>query len=116
MIEICRLTKRQVDPSNKEKIPAQLEQIKVFSLAVGHGIGSVDFVECIGEIEENAYEEMLKSCGKYASFKLGNLSKYFELEVFPEHAQQLVTEMPDCFLKEQFLSLKEGYIVIRKKI
>lgn len=116
MIEICRLTKRQVDPSSKKKMPIPLEQIKIFSLAVGHGIGSVDFVECVGEIEDSAYDEMLKSCEKYATFKLGNLSKYFEIEVFPEHARKLVNEMPDCFLKEQFLSLQEGYIVIRKKL
>ncbi len=116
MIEICRLTKRQIDPSSKKKLPTPLEQVKIFSLAVGHGIGSVDFVECVGEVEENAYEKMIESCGKYASFKLGNLSRYFEIEVFPEHAQKLVKEMPDCFLKEQFLSLQEGYIVIRKKI
>ena len=116
MIEICRLTKRQIDPGSKKKLPPQLEQIKVFSLAVGHGIGDVDFVECIGEIEDDIYEKMLESCGEYASFKLGNLCKYFEIDVFPEHAQKLVDEMPDCFLKEQFLSLKEGYIVLRKKI
>ena len=116
MIEICRLTKRQVDPSSKEKLPSQLEQVKIFSLAIGHGIGKVDFVECVGEIEEEDYDEMLKSCGKYARFKLGNLSKYFEIEVFPEHAYKLANEMPDCLLKEQFLDLREGYIVIRKQI
>ena len=116
MIEICRLTKRQVDPSSKKELPKELEQIKIFSLAVGHGIGDVDFVECIGEIEDDVYNEMLKSCGKYANFKLGNLNKYFEVDVFPEHAQKLVNEMPDCFLRDQFLSLREGYIVIRKKI
>jgi hypothetical protein len=115
MIEICRLTKRQVDPSSK-KLPTELEQVKVFSMTVGHGIGTVDFVECVGKIEEDEYDKILQSSGKYAQFKLGNLSKYFEIEVFPEHASKLYDEMPDCSLKEQFLSLKEGYIVIRKAI
>ncbi len=114
MVEICKLTKRQIDASKKEKMPNHLEQIKVFSLAVGHGIGTVDFVECIGVLEEDEYNEMLKKCGEYATFKLGNLSKYFEVEVFPEHAKKLVQEMPNCFLKDEFFILKEGYIVIRK--
>lgn len=116
MIEICRLTKRQMDPSSKKKLPNYLEQVKVFSLAVGHGIGNVDFVESIGEIEESDYDEMLKGCNEYSSFKLGNLTKYFEVEVFPEHAKLLIEGMPDCFLKEQFHSLKEGYIILRKKL
>lgn len=114
MIEICRLTKRQMDASKKDKMPHHLEQIKVFSLAVGHGIGTVDFVECIGILKDNEYEEMLNECGEYAAFKLGNISRYFEVEVFPEHARKLVQDMPTCFLKDEFLTLKEGYIVIRK--
>lgn len=115
MIEVCKLTKRQVDPSSK-KIPRELEQIKVFSMSVGHGIGTIDYVECIGKIEEETYETMLKQCETYAQFKLGNLSKYFEIEVFPEHAQVLVQGMPECVLKELFTALTEGYIVIRKSV
>ena len=115
MIEICRLTKRQVDPSSN-KLPKELEQVKVFSMAVGHGVGTIDFVEHIGEIEEEEYEKILQSSGKYAQFKLGNLSKYFEIEVFPEHASKLALEMPDCLLKTFFKDLKEGFIVIRKAI
>ncbi|WP_024953585.1 formate hydrogenlyase maturation HycH family protein [Sulfurospirillum arcachonense] len=115
MIEICRLTKRLVDP-NENKLPDHLEQIKVFSMAVGHGIGTVDFVECIDKIEEDEYLELVESCGEYAKFKLGNLSRYFEIEVFPEHAEKLVHQMPDCKLKEYFLELQEGFIVIRKSI
>ena len=114
MIEICRLKKRQIDPS--KELPKNLEQIKVFAMATGHGIGTVDYVECIAKIEESEYLNMVDSCGEYAKFKLGNLTKYFEIEVFPEHAQQLHAEMPDCFLKEQFMDLREGYIVIRKPV
>ena len=115
MIEICRLKQRLVNPADN-KLPNQLEQIKVFSMSVGHGIGTVDFVECIVKIDEDEYLKLLESCGEYANFKLGNLSKYFEIEVFPEHASQLVVEMPECKLKEHFLDLKEGFIVIRKSI
>lgn len=115
MIEICRLTKRRVDPS-PNKLPTQLEQVKIFSMAVGHGIGTIDFLECIETIEEDDYYKLVQSSGKYAQFKLGNLSKYFEIEVFPEHALKLYDEMPDCSLRELFLSLEEGFIVIRKCI
>lgn len=115
MIEICKLTKRQVDPSSKE-LTKELQQVKIFSLAVGHGIGTVDFMESIGKIEEDEYQKMLDACGEYARFKLGNISQYFEVEVFAEHAALLHTQMPECFLKETFASLKEGYIVLRKAI
>lgn len=115
MIEVCRLTKRQIDPSSKQ-MPKELEQVKIFSMTVGHGIGTVDYVECVGKIEEDDYTKMLKECNEYTQFKLGNLSKYFEIEIFPEHAQKLYPSMPECFLKELFLTLREGYIVIRKSL
>lgn len=114
MIEICRLTRRQIDAS--KELPRELDQIKVFSLSTGHGIGTVDFVECIGKIEEDEYLKIVDSSDEYVKFKLGNLSKYFEVEVFPEHAQRLHLNMPDCFLKEQFMDLREGYIIIRKPV
>jgi len=115
MIEVCRLTKRHVDATSKN-MPRELEQVKIFSLTVGHGIGTVDFVEAVGTIEEDDYTQMLKECGEYAQFKLGNLSKYFEIEVFPEHAQKLRREMPACFLKGVFETLYEGYIILRKSL
>ena len=85
-------------------------------MAVGHGVGTVDFMECIKKISEEEYLKVVEDCGEYAQFKLGNLTKYFEVEVFPEHAQLLVPEMPDCYLKTLFSSLEEGFIVIRKSI
>lgn len=115
MIEVCRLTKRHVD-ANSKNMPRELEQIKIFSLTVGHGIGTVDFVEAIGTIEDDAYEQMLKECGAYAQFKLGNLNQYFEVEIFPEHALKLYEEMPECELKEHFKTLLEGYIILRKPL
>jgi len=115
MIEVCRLTQRQMDPSTNT-LPRELEQVKVFSLSVGHGIGTIDYVECVGKIEEEDYDHMLTKCGEYAQFKLGNLSKYFEIEVFPEHAQKLYQSMPECFLKELFSTLREGYVVIRRSL
>ena len=63
-----------------------------------------------GEIQKNIrewYDEYLK-------FKLGNLSKYFEIEIFPEHAVRLLPHMIECPLKEILVSLKEGYLVLRK--
>lgn len=114
MIEICKLSKRRVEPS--KKLPRKYEQVKIFAMQVGHGVGTVDFVECIKKISEEDYANMIKECEEYAQFKLGNLSKYFEIEIFPEHAQQLYPQMPDCFLKDEFIKLKEGYIILRKSI
>lgn len=115
MIEICRLTKRQVEPDSK-KLPHQLEQVKVFSMNVGHGLGSVDFVEKVDEVSDEEYEKMLQGCDKYAKFKLGNLTKYFEVEVLPEHAKELIPAMPECKLREHFEGLIDGYFILRKKV
>ncbi|AXX91992.1 hypothetical protein CPU12_00135 [Malaciobacter molluscorum LMG 25693] len=115
MIEICKLTKRRVEPTSKE-LPHKYEQVKVFSMSVGHGVGTVDFMECIEKIKEEDYKNIVEQCEDYAQFKLGNLTKYFEVEIFPEHAEKLIPQMPDCSLKDIFSSLKEGFIVIRKSI
>lgn len=116
MIEICQLTKRRVDPSKREKMSKELERVKIFSMSVGHGVGTVDFVECIDKIEEEEYFNMVSKCDEYGKFKLGNLSKYFEVEIFPEHAQKLVNELPNCKFKETLQSLTEGYIIVRKPV
>jgi len=42
------------------------------------------------------------------------LSKYFEIEIFPEHAMKLLPEMMECPFKEILMGLKEGYLVLRK--
>jgi hypothetical protein len=115
MIEVCKLTKRHMDDASKN-MARELEQVKIFSLSVGHGIGTVDFVESIGTIDDEAYAQMLQACGAYAQFKLGNLNQYFEVEIFPEHATKLHREMPECKLKEYFETLHEGYIVLRKSL
>jgi len=115
MIEICKLTKRRVEPTNNN-LSNKYEQVKIFSISVGHGVGTVDFMECIAKIEEDEYLNIINKCGDYAKFKLGNLSKYFEIEIFPEHIYKLLPQMPDSSLKEILSSLKEGFIVIRKNI
>lgn len=113
MIEICKLTKRHVD--HPEKLPKELAQIKIFSTLTGHGVGTIDFVETIDTISEKEYKTITEKSGDYAKFKLSNLIKYFEIEIFPEHAQKLIPDMPDCKLKDYLTDLKEGYLVLRKK-
>lgn len=115
MIEVCKLTKRRVDPTN-EDLSLKYEQVKIFTMSIGHGVGTVDFMECIEKIKESDYRKMLNNSGEYAQFKLGNLTKYFEVEIFPEHVEKLVAEMPECTLKTIFSSLHEGFIVLRKDI
>ncbi len=113
MINVCRLTKRQVEPNSK-KLDKKLEQVKIFSLNVGHGIGSIDYIEKIDEISDEEYEKMLSQSGEYAKFKLGNLSKYFELEIYPEHTARLLPQLPSSKLKTHLQNTKEGYLVLRK--
>ena len=112
MIEVYQLRKRHLDGAKSGD--AKLEQIKIFSTCIGHGIGTIDFSEKVLEIENESYEKILAGGGKYLKFKLGNLSKYFEIEIFPEHAQKLLPEMIESPLKEILSHLNEGYLVLRK--
>ncbi|WP_024787790.1 MULTISPECIES: formate hydrogenlyase maturation HycH family protein [unclassified Lebetimonas] len=113
MIEVNRLTKRHVD--KPKKMPRELEQIKIFSTLTGHGVGTIDFVECVMKLEDEEFNNILENSKDYAKFKLGNLLKYREIEIFPEHIEKLKDSMAECELKNLFLSLKEGYFVLRLK-
>lgn len=112
MIQIYKLTKRHMDEN--EKMPRELKDIKIFSTCVGHGVGTIDFSEKILELSEDEFEEILSNSGEYVKFKIGNLSKYFEVEIFPEHAARLIPQLAESKFKEILLNLKEGYLVLRK--
>lgn len=112
MIRIYKLTKRHMDEN--EKMPRELKDIKIFSTCVGHGVGTIDFSEKILELSEDEFEEILANSGEYVKFKIGNLSKYFEVEIFPEHAAKLIPQMAEGEFKEILLNLREGYLVLRK--
>lgn len=112
MIKVYRLIKRHLDGAKSGD--ARLDQIKIFSTCIGHGVGTIDFSEKVLEIDEATFEEILQQGGEYLKFKLGNLSKYTEIEVFPEHAAKLLPEMIQCPFRDVLLGLQEGYLVLRK--
>ena len=112
MIQVYKLTKRHMD--DNEKLPRELKEIKVFSTCVGHVVGTIDFSEKILELSDEEFDEMIKNSGEYVKFKIGNLSKYFEVEIFAEHITRLLPQLCECKLKEILANLKEGYIVLRK--
>ena len=112
MIVVYQLTKRHLDGAKSGDVT--LEQIKIFSTCIGHGVGTIDFSEKVLEIDDVEFEAILGHGDMYIQFKLGNLSKYFEIEIFPEHAVRLLPHMMECPLKEILVSLKEGYLVLRK--
>lgn len=112
MVEVYKLIKRHLDGAKSGD--AKVDQIKIFSTCIGHGVGTIDFSEKVLEITEAGYEEILQQGGEYLKFKIGNLSKYFEIEIFPEHATKLLPQMMECPLKEILVSLREGYLVLRK--
>ena len=112
MIRVFKLTDRVVDPSMSENVTAQ--QIKLHILKVGHGTGNIDFSREILKMSDAEYNGIVQSCGEYGRFKLGNLNTYFEVDVYPEHANRLLPEMPDCRLKKELSMLKEGFITIQK--
>ena len=112
MIKVYKLARRHMDEN--EKMPKELKDIKLFSVCVGHGVGTVDFSEKSLEIPDEEFERIVSSGGEYVKFKLGNLSKYFEVEIFREHAAKLIPELCECELKKELENLREGYLVLRK--
>ncbi|DAB36459.1 MAG: hypothetical protein EOM49_09535 [Epsilonproteobacteria bacterium] len=112
MVEVYKLMQRHLDGAKSGD--AKLDQIKIFSTCIGHGVGTIDFSEKVLEIPECEFDEIVAHGGEYLKFKIGNLSRYFEIEIFPEHAAQLVPQMLECPLKEILANLKEGYLVLRK--
>ena len=112
MIVVYQLKKRHLDGAKSGD--ATLEQIKIFSTCIGHGVGTIDFSEKVLEIDDVEFEAILGHGDMYIQFKLGNLSKYFEIEIFPEHAMKLVPSMVECPFKKLLQHLNEGYLVLRK--
>ncbi len=112
MVEVYKLTKRHLDGAKSGD--AKLDQIKIFSTCIGHGVGTIDFSEKILELQECEFEQILHNGDEYLRFKLGNLSKYFEIEIFPEHAAKLIPAIKDCPFKEILKGLAQGYLVLRK--
>lgn len=115
MVRVYKLIKRHLDGA-KTTGSAELDQIKIFSTCVGHGVGTIDFSEKVLEIEDEEYDQIIQNGDEYLQFKLGNLSKYFEIEIFPEHAAKLISKMIECPFKELLSTLQEGYLVLRKDL
>lgn len=116
MIEVWKLTSRHVDANKGDEIPQVLEQVKIFSTYIGHGIGTVDFNEKIAEISDDEYEKMLANSGEYVKFKIGNLSKFYEVEIRAEHVKELLKDLCECKLKDILANLKGAYLVLRLKV
>ncbi|MDO5046157.1 formate hydrogenlyase maturation HycH family protein [Campylobacter sp.] len=112
MIQVFKLTKRHMD-ENKD-MPRELRDIKIFSTCVGHGVGTIDFSEKVLELSDEEFERIIQNSGEYVKFKIGNLSRYFEVEVFGEHVARLLPQMCECKLKDIMANLREGYLVLRK--
>jgi len=112
VVEVYKLTKRHLDGAKSGD--AKLDQIKIFSTCIGHGVGTIDFSEKVLEIEETEYQRMVENGDDYLRFKIGNLSKYFEIEIFPEHAAKLLPHVMEGPFKEILKGLNEGYLVLRK--
>ncbi len=112
MVVVYKLTKRHLDGAKSGD--AKLDQIKIFSTCIGHGVGTIDFSEKVLEIDDTEFEQILQNGDAYLKFKIGNLSKYFEIEIFPEHAMQLLPHIMQCPFKEILMGLNEGYLVLRK--
>ncbi len=111
VIEVYRIFMRYGPQKNYK---TKCDYIKFFAISTGHGTGSIDFMKRILVIPDSEYQRILEDSGEYAQFKLGNINKFTEIEIFPEHAQKLVPELPECDLKGVLSSLKEGLLILRK--
>ncbi len=111
MVEVYKVYRREGSPKRCNK---QYEYIKFVAVSVGHGAGVIDFMKKVLTMTDEEYDDVVNRCGEYGRFKLGNLKKFYEIEIFPEHAAKLKDEMPEGALKDVISDLKEGFLVIRK--
>ncbi|QCT95202.1 hypothetical protein FE773_08360 [Caminibacter mediatlanticus TB-2] len=112
MIKVFKLTRRHVEKCDLKN--EKLNQVKVFSTTTGHGsVGKIDFLECVMEIDEEKLKDIISRSCEYAKFKIGNVFKYGEVEIFPEHIKKLEC-LADSEFKNLLMNLKEGFIVLRK--
>lgn len=114
MVRVYKLTKRHVDTRPREELPLKYQQILIFSSCVGHGVGTLDFSELVLTLQNDEFEEILSEGDKYAKFKLGNLNKFGEIEIFKEHANELLKSVKNEKFKNVLNDLNEGYLVLRK--
>ena len=110
MIEVWKLTQRSV-PANA-KTP-NFNNVMV-TKSLGHGAGSIDFSQKIAEFSDEAWQEIVQSGDEYAKSKLGNLDKFYEIEIFPEHIAPLLKSLTNSALGEILANLDEGYLTLRK--
>ncbi len=112
MIEIWRLERRL--SSKKEAQNAKYRHIVSFYEGLGHGTGRVDFTQKIASFSEEQWSEFLFGASEWASFKLGNVIRFGEVEILASDAAKLASQMPhNSPLKEILSSLEEGYIIAR---
>jgi hypothetical protein len=114
MIKVYKVTERMASPDFQKGSHEKAGQLKFFALTTCHGLGRIDFCRCVLEMTNEEYEDIVSKCGKYARFKLGNILKYHEIEIYAEHSVKLKDDMPECKLKEVISDIKEGFITIRK--
>ena len=110
MIEIWKLTQRSV--SGEKDAPNYKNILVVKSL--GHGAGSIDFSQKVGEISDEKWQKIVSSGDEYAKSKLEKLDRLYEIEIFPEHAVRLLQSLENSALGEFLKDLDEGYVTIRK--
>ncbi len=114
MIEVYKLTKRHVDGKKDSPLPDKYKQVVLFSTSVGHGVGTIDYSEKIDSLSEEEFQHTLKNSDEYVKFKIGNLSDYFEVEIFLEHKAKLLNGLCDGKLKDIISEFQEGFLVLRK--
>ena len=110
MIEVWKLTRKSV-PANA-KTP-NFNNVMV-TKSLGHGAGSIDFSQKIAEFNDEDWQKIVNSGDEYAKTKLGNVDKFYEIEIFPERAVRLLQSLENSALGEFLKDLDEGYVTIRK--
>ncbi|MBR7048092.1 MAG: hypothetical protein IKI43_07015 [Campylobacter sp.] len=110
MIEIWKLTRKSV---SEEKIAPNYKNILVVK-SLGHGAGSIDFSQKVGEFSDEDWQKIVSSGDEYAKNKLEKLDQLYEIEIFPEHAIKLLQSLENSALGEFLKDLDEGYLTLRK--
>jgi hypothetical protein len=76
VVVVYKLTKRHLDGARSGD--AKLDQIKIFSTCIGHGVGTIDFSEKVLEIPESEFQQILEHGDEYLRFQFQNICSSYQ--------------------------------------
>ena len=88
VVKVYRLSAKFVD---RRQAPPEVEQLKLYTLALGHHIGVVDCLSPVLSVDAEDFFELVRRLPDGpARRKLAGVARWGEIEIHREHARELL--------------------------